>query len=129
MLEILLIVHFCKKLGNKIRAKGHSAGWYQAMFVGLWFFGEFAGAIFGVIVGLAAERGQGDPNPLFIYIFALAGAATGGFITFWIAGQLSDLNEHQRQLYEQPYTPGTPVADGAPSPDAYRGIPDDRLQR
>src|ERR1700722_20268810 len=102
MLEILLIIHFCKKLGAKIRAKGHSAGWYQAMFVGLWFGGEVMGAIVGSLIGVAAEKGRGEPNLLFVYAFALAGAAIGGFIPFWIAGQLPDLNEHQRSLQELP---------------------------
>jgi hypothetical protein len=127
MLEIILIVRFCRKLGDKIRAKGHSAGWYQAMFVVLWFMGELAGGMIGAVIGALAEGGRGEPNPLFIYAFALAGAAIGGFIPFWIAGQLPDHNEYQRQLAEQPYySPGG--TDGLPA-DAHRSAPDDRFQR
>ena len=69
MLEILLLIYLCKKLGDMIRAKGRSAGWYQFLLVFAWFVGEFMGAVLGVMLaGL-------DGAPL--YLGALFGAAAG----------------------------------------------------
>jgi hypothetical protein len=128
MLEIILISRFCRKLGEKLRAKGHSAGGYQAMFVVMWFAGEIIGGLVGFFIAmLLVESRRDEPNLLLVYGFAIAGAAFGGFIPFWIAGQLPDHNEHQRLLAEQPYY--SPGGDAAPQSDAFRGIPDDRLQR
>jgi hypothetical protein len=81
MLEILLLVYLCRKVGEMMRAKGRSAGWMQVLLVVGWFAGEFMGAVLGVVLaGL-------DGAPM--YLGALLGAAAGATAVFVVAKSLA----------------------------------------
>ena len=82
MLEIILLVMLCKRIGQIVRAKGLGAAKYQWATVGLWFGGEIAGGIFGGVIASAAGS---DGFPLLAYVTALAGAALGAWGAYAIA--------------------------------------------
>ena len=79
MLEILFLVYLCRQLGQTLRAKGRSAGWYQFLLVVLWFGGELFGGIVSLLLGI---------DGLGMYLGALLGAAGGAAIAFVIAHSL-----------------------------------------
>lgn len=43
MLEIILVVFLCQKVGTMVGDKGHGKGLYYFLIVIAWFGGEFAG--------------------------------------------------------------------------------------
>lgn len=90
MLEILLLVYLCRKLGAGLRAKGHRAGWYQLFLVFAWFGGEFFGA-FGLGVLLAIVDPEVAPPGGMLYLASLVGAALGALVVFWVARLQPDL--------------------------------------
>jgi hypothetical protein len=69
MLEIVLLVFLCKRVGAMLRAKGRSAGWFQFLVVVGWFAGEFMGAVVAIML---AGLGGGA-----VYLGAVLGAAAG----------------------------------------------------
>jgi len=83
MLEILLIIHLCKKIGTKIRSRGGSPGGYQALLVLMWFGGEILGAILGGV--FTAIINPHEEMFLLAYLFAIIGAVIGAATAFWIA--------------------------------------------
>ena len=94
MLEILLLIFLCKKVGSIVGPKGYSPGWFKFFAVIAWFGGEIAGAFIGVIIAM-----MGDPNPQgppmgIIYVGALVGAAVGVGIVFVIANSLAEKSTH-----------------------------------
>ena len=93
MLEILLVVALCKKIGATVARKGRRRGWYQFMLVAFWIMGEIAGAIVGAVVDSIAS--QHDPNGIgfMAYLLALAGAGVGAGIAFLIVHLLPDLSD------------------------------------
>jgi hypothetical protein len=80
MLEILLVIYLCKQIGNVLRNKGRSPGWYQAMLVAFWIIGELMGGIIAMVIM------GGEANAL-AYLGALAGAAAGAGLAFFVAHQ------------------------------------------
>ncbi len=82
MLEILLVIYLCKQISNILRNKGRSPGWYQALLVALWIFGEVAG---GITAMLLLDDGTGF-NAI-AYLGALSGAAVGAGVAFYLARQ------------------------------------------
>jgi hypothetical protein len=98
MLEIILLVTMCRRLGEKSRAKGHAAGKYQFLLVLFWFGGEIGGAmvaaflsvVFGVFVDF-----QGEPNLAVVYGAGIVGAAFGAWGAFKIVNSLPD---HSRRV-------------------------------
>lgn len=68
MLEILILIHLCRKNGGIAEKKGHKPGRYKALTVLLWFGGE----IFGAIAGAFLTGGGGA-----VYLLALIGALSG----------------------------------------------------
>ncbi len=85
VLEILFLVYLCKSLGQKLRDKGRSAGWYQFLLVVLWFGGEIFGGVVALVFGI---------DGLGMYLGALLGAAGGATIAFVIANSLAPLSPH-----------------------------------
>ena len=51
----------------------------------LWFGGEVAGLVVGAIVDVMLHGEQGGQIGLFVYLFALGGAAVGAITAFVIA--------------------------------------------
>jgi hypothetical protein len=81
MIEIILVAQLVRFLARKAKEKGQSQG-YAALGVALWFGGE----ITGIVIGLALDM------ELAAYGLALAGAATGAAIAWWIVDRLPDLS-------------------------------------
>jgi hypothetical protein len=84
MLEILLLIFLTRKIGAICEEKGRKAGGYKALTVVLWFGGEIAGAIIGVV----ATSGDGGA---LVYLLALFGAAVGAAISFAIVNSLTPI--------------------------------------
>jgi len=82
VLEILLVIYLCKQIGNMLRNKGRSPGWYQALLVVLWIFGEIAG---GITAMLLLNDGTGFNAAA--YLGALCGAAVGAGVAFYLANR------------------------------------------
>ena len=89
MIEILLLIHFCKKIGNIVRPKGHSVGLWRFFLVGAWFGGEILGGIIGAIISGATEDGADRLN-MPAYLCALVGAALGAILVFKLANALGE---------------------------------------
>lgn len=91
MLEILLLVALCRKIGEAARAKGRSAGGYQLMLVAFWFGGEIGVALLGAVVSYLVLGPQDEDGLLcFMYVLALVGAAVGALLAFQIVARLPD---------------------------------------
>lgn len=71
MLEIIILLGFAKKIGERALDSGRSKGWWILFTVLFWFGGEFLGAV----IGFAITNGS-----LAGYLFALAGAGLGALI-------------------------------------------------
>jgi uncharacterized YccA/Bax inhibitor family protein len=91
MLEILLLINLCRRIGEAARAKGRAAGGYQLMLVAFWFGGEVGTALAGGIV-MALLFGEQEEGGVFcfLYILAIVGAALGAVIAFQIVANLPD---------------------------------------
>lgn len=96
MLEIILLIALTRHVGETVKMKGRKSGWYKLMTVLLWIGGEVAGAIVGGVA--AAVSGSG--GMLFVYLFALVGAAIGAGAAILIARGVSPL-----AAYDQPPQP------------------------
>ena len=81
MLEILALWWLTKKIGEIVKEKGHQSLAYQIMAVVLWFGGEIAGAIFGLVLSAFMDDSLG----CLIYLFAIVGAVAGGGAAYFIA--------------------------------------------
>jgi uncharacterized Tic20 family protein len=99
MLETLALWWLTKRVGKIVRKKGHESLAYQIIAVVLWFGGEVAGGIFGLIVGVLMNDSLG----CLIYLFALVGAVVGGGLAYFIATRLSP---------PDPTTPMYPYGEG-----------------
>ena len=91
MLEILLLITFCKRIGRIVAAKGRAKIGYQLMVVLFWFGGEFFGAVLGVIAEIIIS-GREEPTLLSAYVCGLAFAALGAYVAFLIARNVTPLN-------------------------------------
>lgn len=85
MLEILVVISLCKKMGALMRGKGHEKPfWFQFFVPVFWFGGEFMGAlIYGMERALKGEPTEG--LGLKLYLVAIAGAALASTLYFVIA--------------------------------------------
>src|SRR5882724_6942282 len=105
MLEILLVIFFCKKVGNIVRPKGYSVGWFRFFVVIAWFGGEFAGGLTGGVISALTDNGP-DPHMGLVYLCALVGAAVGVGIVFAIANHLG--SKELPPSWNSPYAPQLP---------------------
>ena len=103
MLEILVVVILCRRLGEKARQKGRTAGWFMLMLVGMWIFGELLGGVVGILLSNGQVTGTA-------YVAALIGAALGAVGAFLIVGALSPLQPRPQ------FTGGFPVMQNPGSP-------------
>jgi len=102
MIEILILVHFCKKLGVLCRSRGRKAGWFQFLLVISWFGGEFFAGIFaGIVCMIASGRLDEEPPFVIIYISALLGAGLGAWSTFLLVKMLPDLSAADAQIEDR----------------------------
>jgi hypothetical protein len=83
MIELVVLVLYCGKIGSMARDRRRSAWPYQLLTVLLWFGGEVGGAF----VAIAVFGMQG----LALYAVALGGAALGALTSYCIVNQASFL--------------------------------------
>jgi hypothetical protein len=94
MLEIALLYVLSKRISAKAKAKGYKGVWFVLMFIGLWFAGEFGGAVVGLIIGMISTGGisaggRGEPPMLIAYLFGLLGAALGAVSAFLVVNLMA----------------------------------------
>jgi hypothetical protein len=130
MIEILILISLCRKLGEKARAKGHKAGWYQFLLVMFWFGGEVGTALaIGIVMAILGE--DPDQLALLLYVGAIAGAAFGAWGAFKIVGSLPDLSDDNSDddRYDDDYDDERPPRrreSAPPGSDQYRPTVTDR---
>jgi hypothetical protein len=94
MLEIILVVWLSKKIAATMKDKGRSPAGYVVLFVLLWFGGEIAGAVVGmVITAMHNPRALDLDFNIGVYMFALIGAACGAGIAFLIVHTVPPLEQ------------------------------------
>jgi hypothetical protein len=89
MLEILVIVSLCKKMGELMRSRGYEKPfWFQFFVPFFWFGGEFVGALVCQI-----ERSlKGETEAKFdlkMYVVAILGAVLATTLYFVVAKSFS----------------------------------------
>lgn len=80
MLEIIVLVNLGKTIANMVREKGHKPFKFILLMIVLWLGFEFCGSIVGTLI---------FKESLLVYLFALAGAAVGAFLSYAIAKSAS----------------------------------------
>ena len=83
MLEIIILVILCQRMGQIVRARGGKAINYQLMLIGMWFGGELLGGLVGGFLAAALGSYSGG-FPLEAYVCALVGAIVGSVVAFRI---------------------------------------------
>ncbi|MGE0397376.1 MAG: hypothetical protein AB7T06_11690 [Kofleriaceae bacterium] len=81
MIEIIILVQFCKKLAAIAREKNRSGSWGAVGAVG-WIGGEIGGAILGAM---------GGAESMNLYGYAILGAILGAVIAYLIVKSLKEL--------------------------------------
>ena len=81
MIEIIILVQFCKKLAAIARDKNRSGSWGAVGAVG-WIGGEITGAVIGA---------SGGAEAMNLYGFAILGAIVGAVIAYVIVKSLKEL--------------------------------------
>ena len=84
MLEILLLVFLCTKIGKVVKAKGYPKLGFQIGLAVLWFGSEF---VAGFLFGMLNPNGEAG---LALYGIALGAAALSAVLMFIIAYCLPD---------------------------------------
>lgn len=85
MIEILVVIGLCRKIGSVMRAKGRKPGGLQALAVVAWFGTE---ALFGVLWGMSGW----EMSPM-LYIGAILAGAMGGVSVLMYANSLDPLGD------------------------------------
>src|SRR5215207_8361128 len=92
MLEIIALIYLTRYVGDIAKSKGRRPGWFKLMTVVLWIGGELMGLVVGGIVAALSDS-SGDPESdagmIFVYLFALVGAAAGAGLSVIIARSLA----------------------------------------
>lgn len=81
MIEIIILVQFCKKLAAIAREKNRSGSWGAVGAIG-WIGGEVTGAVVGA---------SGGSDGMNLYGFAILGALIGALIAYVIVKSLKEL--------------------------------------
>jgi hypothetical protein len=126
MLEIILMVVFCRKIAALVKEKGRSPAGYVVMFILFWIAGEILGVIVGAVVSLIANP-HAEPSLMMIWPLGLLGAAFGAGIGYLIASSVPPLED--RYDDEDFDDRGRPRRPRAPEDDPYWNRPDPDLDR
>jgi hypothetical protein len=94
MLEIFLLWRLGTNLAARAKAKGHRSAGYVLLFVALWFFGEFGGAVACAVTLELLDTAGAESDILLVYACGIAGAAVGASIGFLIVRALPDRTRH-----------------------------------
>ena len=89
MIEILILINLCRKIGANAEAKGHKSGYYKLLLVLFWFAAEIGPASRSLYLAFSRRRSGADG--FLIWIGAIAGAALGAWGAFKIVSSLPDL--------------------------------------
>lgn len=96
MLEIVAIIALSNRISRIVREKGLSPAKYIVIAILLWISFEFIGAVFGYLVlGEDSTSGGGGLN-LWVYPFAIAGAAVGAFLGYYFAKRATPKGQPNR---------------------------------
>lgn len=90
MLELLILFVLGRNLGVNARAKGRTAIGYQFLLVFLWFAGEVAGGIAGLLLLLLFYGEEAREVWFLAYPLMIAGAALGAWGVFFLVKSLPD---------------------------------------
>jgi uncharacterized membrane protein YeaQ/YmgE (transglycosylase-associated protein family) len=91
MLEILILINLCRRIGERVREKGRKAGGYQFMLVMFWFAGEIGAAVVTTIVLVVVHGADYEKYIFLAYIAAIVGAAILAWLAFQIVASLPPL--------------------------------------
>jgi|TARA_B110000495_G_scaffold187053_1_gene186122 hypothetical protein len=72
MIELLLLIHFCMKIGRKLKQKGYSPLKYYFLIPIVWFSVQFVVGSIVTIAYMMINQDQGEPSLILVYIPALA---------------------------------------------------------
>lgn len=89
MIEVLVLIALGRAIAARARIKGRSGGWFAFLLVVLWVGGEVAAAV-GVTIAYDLVVG-GEPEMVFLYLAALAGAAAGAGVAFAVVYSLQPI--------------------------------------
>jgi hypothetical protein len=90
MIEILILISMCRRIGERAREKGRTAGKYQFMLVLFWFGGEIGGAFLTSLI-LTVVYGEDFEKFMFIaYIAAIVGAIFAAWLAFRIVASIPE---------------------------------------
>jgi len=120
MLEIILLIWLCRKMGALMATKGRRAIGYQFMVVGMWFGGEIIGGITGAALGAGGARGELNAA---VYLFAIIGAIAGVSVAFVIANTRPAMGTYRAQGFDVLTASGSsppPPGGNWPPPPAAR---------
>ena len=81
MIEIIILVQFCKKLAAIAREKNRKGSWGALGAIG-WIGGEISGAVVGA---------SGGAEAMNLYGYAILGAIIGAIIAYVIVKSLKEL--------------------------------------
>lgn len=106
MLEIIIVIALCGKLGQMAKAKGH-AGWpFQVMLVVFWFGAEFASGFLYALITDDVEFG------FELYLMALGAAVLAAVTVFGVVALLPDNSpSHTGPIHKTPTEPNRNLAD------------------
>jgi succinate dehydrogenase / fumarate reductase cytochrome b subunit len=97
MLEILILINLCRRIGERVREKGRKAGGYQFMLVMFWFAGEIGAAVVTTIVLVVVHGADYEKYIFLAYIAAIVGAAILAWLAFQIVASLPPLGVESRK--------------------------------
>lgn len=105
MLEIIILWHFCKKIGLLARQRDRRAIGYQLLLIGMWFGMEMIGAVAGFTIS--------GGNPGIAYLFAVGGAV-GGLIAAMMIAKSRTTAVAPQGFMVTPIPPAAPDAQANP---------------
>ena len=116
MLEILGIIAVSRALAAMAAKKGRNAILFRILGVVAWLGGEFLGGVVGAIIAMIVNGTEQDPSMLYIYPFALAGAAICVGTVFLVVYMLPAINEPGIGAMPSSMSPSAPPGAGPLSP-------------
>ena len=93
MLEIIAIMILGRRIARMVKAKGHRPGRYIVTMLLLWISLEMLGFV-------AGQRFFADE--VLAYLWAIVGAAIGGYLGYLLAVNAPDINSDEQTLNHNP---------------------------
>ena len=93
MIEILLLISLCRKIGIRAREKGLPEGRYKFFVVVAWFGGEIIGAVAAEIASQFLLDDQNGNDLLLTYLFAIFTASLFVWFVFKLVAIRPDIQQ------------------------------------